>query len=194
MLVVQRLAGVLLEMHPLDADAHLLEAAGLVRPDLDHDRPLAHDRLVVLRDLVALRQVRIEVVLPREDRAVVDLRLQAEPGADRLPDAFLVDDRQHARHRRVDEAHMAVRRAAESRRRAGEKLRLRGDLGMHLHADDDLPVAGGAADQVFRIGVAGLGDGHSARRLVRPRRNAQPSRARPAPRPPFCQTAPYRRS
>ena len=49
------------------------------------DRALADDRLLVLRDLIALRQVRIEIVLPVEDRFVVDLRLQPEPGADRLP-------------------------------------------------------------------------------------------------------------
>ena len=68
--------------------------------------------------------------------------------------ALLVDHRQHARHRRVDEADMRVRLAAELGRGAGEQLRVRGDLGMDLEADDDLPVAGGAVDELLRIGRA----------------------------------------
>src|ERR1700733_11317879 len=43
---------------------------------------------------------------------------------------------------------MRIRLAAEGVRRAGEKLRLGGDLHMHLHADDDFPVAGRAFDQL----------------------------------------------
>ena len=62
-------------------------------------------------------------------------------------DAFLVDHRQHARHRGIDQRDVAVGRAAEFGRGAGEQLRLGGDLGMHLHADDDFPVAGRAFDQ-----------------------------------------------
>ena len=77
MLVVHRLAGVLLQMQPLDADLDVLELALAVRADRDGHRALADDRLLVLRDLVALRQVRIEVVLPVEDRLVVDLRPSA---------------------------------------------------------------------------------------------------------------------
>ena len=69
---------------------------------------LADDRLLVLRDLIALRQVRIEIVLPVEDAPEVDLRLEAEAGPHRLRDAFLVDHRQHARQRRIDQADMAL--------------------------------------------------------------------------------------
>ena len=71
--------------------------------DVDLDLALADDRLLVLADLIALRQVRIEVVLAVEDRAQVDLGLEAEPGAHRLRDAFGIDDGQHAGHRRIDE-------------------------------------------------------------------------------------------
>ena len=119
-LVVQRLAGVLLEMQPLDADRRSASPS----VEVDDDLALADDRLLVLRDLVALRQVGIEVVLAVEDRAQVDLGLQPEPGADRLLDAFLVDHRQHAGHRRVDQATRGVGLAAEFGRGAGEQLRL----------------------------------------------------------------------
>ena len=63
MLVVQRLAGVLLEVQPLDADRH-----GLAVGQVDDDLALADDRRLVLADLVALRQVGIEIVLPVEHR------------------------------------------------------------------------------------------------------------------------------
>ncbi len=131
---MDRLAGVLLEMQPLDADLDLL-AVGHVEQHL----ALADDRVLVLADLVALRQVRIEVVLAVEDRALVDLRLEPEARPHRLPHAFLVDHRQHAGHRRIDEAHIGVGRRAELGRRAREQLALRGHLRMDLHADDHSP-------------------------------------------------------
>ena len=61
-LVVQRLAGVLLEMQPLDADFDPLG-----RRHIDGDDALADDRALILRDLIALRQIGIEIVLAIED-------------------------------------------------------------------------------------------------------------------------------
>ena len=116
----------------------------LGRRQIDHDLALADDRVLVLADLIALRQIGIEIVLAVEHRAMIDLRLEAEAGADRLRDAFLVDHRQHARHGRVDQRDLAVGLAAEFGRGAGEQLGLAGDLGVDLHADDDFPVAGRA--------------------------------------------------
>ena len=116
-LVVQQLAGVLFQMQPLDPDRR-----GLAAVQFDHDLALAHDRRLVLADLVALRRIRIEIVLAVEHRAQVDLRIEAEPGRDSLPDAFLVDDRQHARHRGIDQRDMAVRLAAEFGRGAREQF------------------------------------------------------------------------
>ena len=63
MLVVQRLAGVLLEMQPLDADRDASRRRGI-----DHHLALAHHRRLVLADLIALRQIGIEIVLPVEHR------------------------------------------------------------------------------------------------------------------------------
>ena len=145
-LVVDRLAGVLLQMQALDADLHRLAV------DVDLDLALADDRAACTGDLIALRQIGIEVVLAVEDALQVDLRLEAEAGAHRLRDAFRVDHRQHAGHRRVDQRDVAVGLGAECRRSAGEQLGVRGDLGMHLQADDDFPLAGRARDQVRRFG------------------------------------------
>ncbi len=61
MLVVQALAGILLEMEPGDADR--------ARPPVghvEHDTALADDRLQILRDLIAGRQVGVEIVLAVE--------------------------------------------------------------------------------------------------------------------------------
>src|SRR5690606_25594445 len=137
MLVVQALARVLLHVQARDAD--LLDRA--VR-QIDQELPLSHDRPRILRDLVSLRQVRIEIILPVEHRNVVDLRFQAEPRPHRLLDAIAVDDRQHAGHRRIDEADLAVRLRAESSRGSREQLRVRDDLGVHLEPDHHLPLTG----------------------------------------------------
>ena len=120
----------------------------VVAVDVDLHLALADDRLLVLGDLIALRQVGIEVVLAVEHRDQVDLGLQAKAGAHGLGDAGLVDHRQHARHGRIDQRDVAVGLAAERRGGAGEQLGLGGDLGVHLQADHDLPVAGGALDEV----------------------------------------------
>ena len=129
-------------MQPLDADFH---AGGIGHVD-DHLARADNGRLE-LADLVALRQIGIKIIFPVEHRFKIDPRIEPKPGADRLLDALFVDYRQHAGHRRVHQGHMGIGLAAECRRSAREQLGLRGHLGMNFHADDDLPVAGGAFDQ-----------------------------------------------
>ncbi len=160
MLVVHRLAGILLEVQAFDADLDVFELALAIRSDGNDDLPLADDRILELRDLVALRQVGVEIVLAVEDRAVVDHGLEAEAGANRLLDAFLVDDGQHAGHGRVDQRNVGVRRLAEFSRGTRKELRIGKHLGMDLHADDDLPVAGGARNEAFGIGSADVDNAH----------------------------------
>ena len=145
--VVDRLAGILLEMQALDAHGDGLAALRHVHDHL----ALAHDRALVLADLVALRQVRIEVVLAVEGALQVDLGLEPEPRADGLAHAFLVDHGQHAGHGRIHQGNVAVRIAAEGRRGAGEQLGLARHLGMDLHADDDFPIACRAFDELLRV-------------------------------------------
>ena len=123
-------------------------------PTIDRHLAFADDRLLVLGDLIALRQVRVEVVLAVEAALQVDLGGDTEAGAHGLRDALAVDHRQHPRHRRVDQADVRVGRRAERGRRAGEQLRPGNHLGMNLHADDDFPVAGGALDQLSGVGCA----------------------------------------
>ncbi len=79
MALVQALAGVLLQMQPLDANSHRLAVF-----EIDDNFALAHDRRFVLADLIALRQVGIKIVLPIEDRFQVDFGVEPETGAHRL--------------------------------------------------------------------------------------------------------------
>ena len=107
-ILVQRLARVLLEVGAGDADA--LRRAVLEQ----HVEPARlHHRQLVLADLVALRQVRIEVVLAREDRAARDRRAGREPEPHGHAHGVEVEHRQHARIPEVNEVGLGVRRGAK---------------------------------------------------------------------------------
>jgi hypothetical protein len=73
MLIVQRLAGVLLQMQTGDAD-HFRRAVGA----FDLDLALADDRMFVLADLIPGRQIRVKIVLAIEPADFVDRRVQTQ--------------------------------------------------------------------------------------------------------------------
>ena len=140
MLVVQRLAGILFEMEPLDADLTLPSAIAIEttpsptigclywvsgNPAANRDKNSSCDRTPIV-NLIALS--------PSPVRTACD--------------AEFVDYRQHSGHRSVNERDMVVGSAPELGRGAGEQLRLGKDLGMDLHADHDLPVAGAAGNEL----------------------------------------------
>ena len=147
MLIVHQFAGILLDMDAFDADP-LGAGFGVLFVQHDVDRALAHDGVIELADLIALRQIRVEIIFPVEARPFVDLRLDRHTGAHRLPDAFAVGDRQHAGHRRIDKGHLRIGLRAERRRRARKQLGVRRHLRMDLQADHDLPFAGCALDAI----------------------------------------------
>src|SRR5690606_24715833 len=86
--LVERLAGILLQMRTRNADAPPRAVAGI-----DFQRTAGDDRPVVLADLVSLREIGIEIVLAREDRPRLD------PGADREPEAHRHAHRLPVQHR-----------------------------------------------------------------------------------------------
>ena len=134
MLVMQRLARVLLEMQAGHPD--LLRAAV---GQLDLDLAFAHNRMLVLADLIPGRQIGVEVVLAVETTYDVDMGVQPEPRPYRLCDALPVDDGQHPRKRRIDETHLRVRLGAEIGRGAAEQLGAADDLSVDFETDHDLP-------------------------------------------------------
>ena len=70
--VVEAFAGVLFHVEAGDADAFCAVAVGIV------DVAVLGERLVVLRDLVALGQVGVEVVFAGEDGAFADLAVEGQ--------------------------------------------------------------------------------------------------------------------
>ena len=135
--LMQGLAGILLQMRASDAD-------GLDGAVIEHDVELAalHHGQFVLADLIALRQIGVEIILAREHRAARDFRPDAQTEFDRPAKGFGVQHRQHGRICQIDQVRLGVRRRrAVSRRRAGKNLRLRCELGVYLQPDDYFPVA-----------------------------------------------------
>ena len=92
----------------------------------------------VLRDLIALRQVGIEVVLAREDRGGLDAAAECQRGGDGVVDGLAVEDRQRAGLTRAHGAHLRIGRGAERRAAAAEDLGLRAQLRVNLEPDDGL--------------------------------------------------------
>src|SRR5215472_4321263 len=129
---VQRLAGVLLQVHPLDADPDRLAA------DEHIQVAVGAQRLVVLGDLEVLRHVRVEVVLPGEPAPARDRAVQSEPDLDRVLDGQLVHHRQRAWQAETDRAGLAVRLRAEGRDAPAEHLCPGAELHVRLEAEDRL--------------------------------------------------------
>src|SRR6185503_10344554 len=93
-------------------------------------------RPLVLRDLVALGEVRIEVVLAREDRLGLHVAAERQRRHDGVVDGLAIEDGQRARLSKTDRAHFRVGCGAERRAAAAEDLGRRAELGVNLEADD----------------------------------------------------------
>jgi hypothetical protein len=100
------------------------------------DAAVGGDRLVELRDLVPLRQIGIEVVLAREDGALVHQAAGGERDPHRQLDRLAIEHRQRARVAETDRADVRVRRRAERRRTSAEDLRRGQESGVDLETDD----------------------------------------------------------
>src|SRR5258708_26625998 len=109
---MEQAAGVLLEVRAADADA-------LGRPVVAGDlEPALHrEREVELRDLVALRQVRVHVVLTVEFRVLGRPAVERDARGDRELDRAAVRVRERARQPEADLAGERVRRRAGPLRR-----------------------------------------------------------------------------
>ena len=129
---VDRLSRVLLEVGAHDPDlapVRQLEPAG------------AAERSLILADLIALRQVGVEVILAREDGALGDLAVEGEPEQDRHLDRAPVRDGQRAGMGEADRAGVRVLGRAVRELAAAEHLGARLEMGVHLETDDRLPLS-----------------------------------------------------
>ena len=132
--LVDRLTGIFLEVRPRDADT-LLVALVVGNEEF----AVFDDGQLVLANLVALRQVRVEVVLACENRSWrnrrVDRQAKLAGHAHDLP----VEHRQDPRVAEIDEAGLGVRLGTVGRGCAGKDFALRRELGMDLQPDNDFP-------------------------------------------------------
>ncbi len=132
---------VLLQVGARDADGDL-RVLGRHR---HHQPAVARQGQRVLADLVALRQVGVEVVLALEPNGIgLDVAVQGQPGEHDQLDRPAIDRWQRARHAQADRAHPRIRLVGAVRRgrcRAGaEHLRLGPQLRVDLDADDRFVV------------------------------------------------------
>ena len=103
--------------------------------------PAEAERLVVLGDLVALRQVGVEVVLAVEDRARRELRLERHPDHQAEVHGARVRHRQAPRQAEADRAGVRVGGISERQLAAAEHLRAGLQLDVDLQADHGLELA-----------------------------------------------------
>ena len=132
---VQTLAGVFFQMRAGDADT--FDGAVFQR---DVQVTLADDRQFHLADLVALRQVRVEVVFAGEHVVLTDLGVNRQTEHHRHAHRFLVQHRQYAGHAQVDQAGLGVRLGAELGGTTGKDFRPGSELSVNLQPDHDFPL------------------------------------------------------
>ena len=132
------LAGVVLDVGALDR--HTEDGAVL---QLDVQIAVAVGGLVVLRDLIVARHVRVEVVLAGELAPLGDFAVQGKAQLDGVIDGGLVDHRQASRQTEAHRGQLGVRLAAELDVGRAEQLGVRGQLHVGFQTEDHIVLLGG---------------------------------------------------
>ena len=154
---VGELAGVLLHVRALD-----LHPEGAAVLERDVEVAAERDRLVVLGDLIVLRLIGIEVVLPGEPAPRGDLAIQREADPDGRLDGRRVERRQRSGQAQAHRAHLGVGFGAEIGGAAAEHLGHRRQFDVHLEAEDGVEPCDDVV-VVEKFGVDGFhGPSHAA--------------------------------
>ena len=132
------LAGVVLDVRALDRHA---EHGAVFQ--LDVQVAVAVGGLVVLRDLVVARHVRVEVVLTGELAPLGDFAVQGQTQLDGVIDGGLVDHRQASRQTEAHRGQLGVRLATELDVGRAEQLGVRGQLHVGFQTEDHIVLLGG---------------------------------------------------
>ena len=106
---MQRLARVLFHVDAGQADE--LVAKGRWQGDA----PAERERLLILRDLIALGQVGIEVILPGKDRELIDVKPEGERGTGTKLNHATIQNWQRTREPEADRTGVFVGLVTESR-------------------------------------------------------------------------------
>src|SRR5947209_2740702 len=142
------LAGVVFHVDTRYADALFATV------DRNSERAVLGQRLIVLGDLVALRQIRIEIVLARESRYRIDAATQGEAGADRHLKGSPVQDRKSARQSETDRANVSIRRRAIIRGASAKNLSPGPQLNVHFQANHRF-VTADSLGRGYDVGTSG---------------------------------------
>src|SRR5215469_14557314 len=143
---MQALAGVFFQMHACDANA--LASASLRG---DFDVAVLGKRLVVLRDLVALGEIGIEVILAGKDRVLANLAVEGHRREYREFHRQSIEHRESAWQPEAHRTNIRVRRIAELRRAAAENLAF-GQKMYVIFQPDARPILKLGCDWFFRGG------------------------------------------
>ena len=95
----------------------------------------------VLRDLIALRQVWVEVVLAREDGARLDIAAARERGLDREVDGLTIENGKRPRQSQTYRTDLGIWRRAKLGAASAKDFRTRLQLCVDFEADYGFPVA-----------------------------------------------------
>jgi hypothetical protein len=121
--------------------------------------PFVADWRVVLRDLIALREIRIEVVLAGELRSSRDSTLQRQAQADRKLDNPVIKHRKRPRMPEGDRVNVYIGLRTESGGLGAERLAFGLKLAMNLESDDRLVLVLEHSLDLMRLCSAGRGHG-----------------------------------
>src|SRR5215510_9781867 len=132
---MNRFARVLFDVRARDAESSKTPFGGpsafVALAGQKFDRAALGKRAVVLRDLIALRQIGIKIIFPREDRFGVYLKIESERGLTRHLHGLAVERRQRAGQTQADRTGVTVRLLPEFGRTAAENFR----IGFELRVD-----------------------------------------------------------
>ena len=105
----------------------------------DRQRATLHHRQFVLADLVALRQIRIEIILARKNRPRTDGSADRKTKTNGTLNGPAIQYRQHAGQRDINRTGLRIRTRAEGGRRAGKYFRAGRQLRVGFKPDHNFP-------------------------------------------------------
>jgi hypothetical protein len=142
---VHVLARVFFKVQPSDTHRHRLPIArvpGFVTFSRHNLKRAVHrKRLIILRDLVALREIRIEIVLAREDRTFLNLKPERQSRARGQLNHPPIQNGKRTRQTQAHRTRVRIRLIAKTRRASAKDFRFGAELGVDFQPDDSFPSA-----------------------------------------------------
>ena len=133
---MERLPRIFFEVHSRDSNP-IRCAVHAIR-----ETAVGSERLLVLGDLVAFREIWVEVVLAGKDRRALDRAAEGQRRPDRILDRPAVEHRKRPRQTEADWADVGIGRGAEFRATTTKDLRVGQQLRVDFEADDGFEIHG----------------------------------------------------